>query len=220
MKHWFGMTLCSIAACLLLTGCPTEEANNQFKPAENNEVSAAPEHEHHEYMAVLGNHEYHVELKFDDEAKKAILVVTADDAKTAVPIEATELVYHQEEESGEETEVIFKAEPLEGEADGKSSQFVASELPEGLDALDKFHGHVYITVAGKEYEGDLGGGEGHSHEEGEGHGEDHSHGDGKGHSHGEGEGHSHEEDEGHGEGESEVPEDPTGSPEAGSTTTP
>ncbi len=175
-----------VLSLAVLSGCP---AQSEYKAATNKDVATEAEHADHAHehaaphgghLIELGEHQYNVEVVFDGASKVLTLYVLDAHAENAVAIASSELVF-EFEHGDHEDEIKLTAMPQEGDADGKSSKFVSSGTDEHLKEvadIEGLHGHVHVTIYGKEYEGAL------SHD----HDHDHDHAD---HDH-EGDDHDHD----------------------------
>ncbi|NOY28695.1 MAG: hypothetical protein GXP28_00540 [Planctomycetes bacterium] len=123
---------------------------------------------HHGGLVELGNEEYHAELVHDDDAGTVTIYLLDSSAKSAVPIEATELLINLSHD-GEAEQFTLASSPDAGDPAGKSSRFVSDdeELVEDLDH-EGADAQLVVTIAGKQYRGEIE----HDHDE-----EEHAHED-------------------------------------------
>jgi len=123
---------------------------------------------HHGGLIELGNEEYHAELVHDDDAGTVTIYLLGSSAKSAVPIEATELLINLSHD-GEAEQFTLAASPDAGDPAGKSSRFVSTdeELAEDLDH-EGADAQLVVTIGGKQYRGEIS----HDHDE-----EEHAHED-------------------------------------------
>lgn len=138
-------------------------------------VESAHEHAHASAgphgggLIELGNEEYHAELVHDDTVGTVTVYILDSAAKSAVPIDTTEVIINLKHDGrGEQFKLASSAD--KADPAGRSSRFVSSdaELAEDLD-----HGgaepQLVVTINGKQYRGAIA----HEHEhEGE---NDHAH---------------------------------------------
>ena len=167
MRAKIGVWVLSAAVMIGLSGCGGQQGGDyrtfDAKKDTSHDAEHGHAHEHgHEHgphegeLIELGEEEYHAEVVFDEEKHKVVLYFLGSDAKTAVPIEAKDIVV---ELPGKEAAVThtLAAAPQEGEAEGKSSRF---ELA-GEELIDAFHdnpkavGKFKVTIGGKDFEGKI-----------------------------------------------------------------
>ncbi|NOY41476.1 MAG: hypothetical protein GXP26_06530 [Planctomycetes bacterium] len=122
---------------------------------------------HHGGLVELGNEEFHAEVVHDEEAETVTIYLLDSAAKSAVPIEATELVVNLSHD-GEAEQFKLAASPEPSDPQGKSSKFVSSdaELAEDLDH-EGAKARLVVTIEGKQYHGEI-------HHDHDGH-DDHDH---------------------------------------------
>lgn len=118
---------------------------------------------HHGSLIELGNEEYHAELVHDD--KSVTIYVLDAAAKTAVPIDATEVKINLKHD-GTPEQYTLAAQPDTGDPAGKSSRFVSqdAELAGHLDEAGT-EPRLVLSIDGKQFNGDLA----HDHEAGHDH---------------------------------------------------
>lgn len=169
--------LCLVA--LFVSGCAKQEEAPAVSEAdaadaarESKKHAAAHVHQapHGGELIEIGDHQYNVELVLEDGTLTAY--VLGGHASKSVSIAQDTLDFDIEGDDGDEVEVEMKADPQDGDEDGKSSRFVATgeAVPATLKSLEGVHGHVHITIGGDEFLGDL------AHED-----HDEGHDDHKGH---------------------------------------
>lgn len=152
----------------LFTGCPAEETQtyNEAKPNTDQGHSHSHDHDaegpHGGHVIEIGEETAHLEVTMSEDRTITVYVLGGD-AETPLPIAVADIIFELEGEGDEETELELTPMPLEGEAEGTSSVFTikAELVPEAIADIEKLHGHVHITIDGKEYEGELA----HDHEE-------------------------------------------------------
>lgn len=176
------MTL-TIAFALVLTGCTGGDSTYTEVSHDESEL-ATDDHGHGSHgpnggdIVELGNEEFHAEFVVDEAAHRMDVYILGSDAKTAKPIEATEIsLGFKHGEAVEEFKLA--AAPLEGEPEGQSSKFTLADA----EAFGELHEHpegATLSIAAGEVS--LTGTVKHSHDHGDGHDDDH--GDGHGGEHG------------------------------------
>lgn len=165
----------SLKSCLLLVllsafslfgGCAGNESYETvtLEDAERAESHADHDHHHHHeaphggHLIELGNHKYNAEVLLED--KQLVIYVLDAHAENAVAIAGESIAF--ETEDGEP--IALTPQPQEGDADGKSSRFVASGgAVETFGDIEDVHGSVKATIEGTEYTGELS--HDHDHEE-------------------------------------------------------
>jgi hypothetical protein len=106
-----------------------------------------------------GDGDYHVEFTVDHDQKQCVVYVLGGDAKSPAPVKADMVLLSINEPA---FQVDLTPEPLEGEADGRSSRFVGTH--DGLGTAQEFAGTVSAVVDGTPYAGDFSeSAEGHVH---------------------------------------------------------
>ena len=168
----FGLPARSVLTGLLTIafaiGCepgPTAQA-----PAAKTSTAEVHEHPsegpHHGQLVELGNEEFHAEVVHDDAVDELIVYILDSAAKSAVPIDATELTINVKI-ADQPKQFALAAAPQADESDGKSSRFrLASK-----ELLEVLHGEaaakISLQIKGKPYSGTV------PHEDHAGH--DHKH---------------------------------------------
>ena len=175
----------SVMVLAFFTGCPAEDETQTYNEADPN-VNGGHGHSHDAegphggHVIEIGEEVAHLEVTMGEDRTITVYVLGAD-IETPSPVAVTDVIFELEGENDEETELELTPMPLEGEEEGTSSVFVvkAETVPEAIDDIEKLHGHVHITIDGKEYEGELAHDhDEHGHEEdGEDHDEDGDHED-------------------------------------------
>ena len=148
-----------LLGCSSSTEESTEESTTTPKsPAASPPVAAGPyahsTHGPHQGSLIeLGNEQYYAELIHDEDAETVTIYILDASAKTAVPIEATELMINLSDD-GEALQFSLAANPDTDDPAGKASRFVStdSELAEEFD-----HAHssaqLVVTISGKQFRG-------------------------------------------------------------------
>jgi hypothetical protein len=178
-----------VAACVACLGCKQEEEQFQeYSQAEQNQAVEPHDHGGHDHgghehgphdghLIEVGDHEYHAEVTFDKDARRISVYFYGHDLNEKQAIAQSELTLDiEDEDSGAETEIVLAAAPEDGETDGKASRFevMGDKVPEAIDDIEKIHGHIHVTIAGKEYTVDIKHDHDHGHDH-EGHDHDHDH---------------------------------------------
>lgn len=150
--------------------------SSDYKPVEAvKKANPLPDHEHGAKgphgggIVELGEDEYHAEIVVDHDSHALILYVLGKDAKTAVPVEATEMTITPE---GKDS-LTLKAAAQKDDPEGKASKFELSsdDVVHTLMDAGFLHGELRITIADKPYIGHI-----DYHLDGSAH-HDHDHGD-------------------------------------------
>lgn len=170
-----------VLAAFATTGCGSgsQNAGSAGKPgAAQTEPGAAGGHDHdhdhghtgphHGDLVELGDDEYHAEVVHAQDEVAVYLL--GPDAKTSVPIEATELVVNLVRD-GKPEQLKLTASPDKSDPPGKASKFVSqdADLAQHLDEKGA-HARLSVTIAGKNFSGRI------EHDHGRGHDHDHAHG--------------------------------------------
>jgi YHS domain-containing protein len=119
----------ALPALALLAGC------SQPKP-EQASPAAAGEHghkasQHGGIIVPIGGDSYHAEAVFEKGGKLRLYMLGRDESKV-LEVDAQPLTAYAKAEGDAEAEpVTFRPDPADGDADGKTSRFVA-DLPKGL----------------------------------------------------------------------------------------
>lgn len=160
--------------------------------------AAASGHQHKAphggHLIPLGDHEYNIEMVFSAEPRELHAYVLGGHAEKTIALELESFDFDQEDEEGNEVEIVLKANPQEGDKEGTASRYTATgdAIPASIKDLEDLHGHVHIGIDGKQYTGDL-----HHDEDEAGHHEK----DGDGHDKDKDGNHEKDGDKGHKEGE-------------------
>lgn len=194
MKRVTELTL-TTAFALVLTGCTG--SNSEFTEVGHDESEVADmDHSGHGHghhgpnggdIVEVGNEEYHAEVTVDEASNRVDVYILGSDAKTAKPIESTEISLSFKH--GEEVEDFkLAAAALDGEPEGQSSKFTLTSEEFFEELHEHSEGATLTFTAGEET---LTGTVHHSHEHG-----DHEHGD-HDHDHGEKHADGDHDEEGH-----------------------
>ncbi|MEO1995469.1 MAG: hypothetical protein ABGZ17_09360 [Planctomycetaceae bacterium] len=200
-----------LVACVACIGCKQEQKEFQeYSQAEQNQAvdphddgghdhgghEHGPHGPHDGHVIEVGDDEYHAEVTFDKDARRISVYFYGHNLNEKQAIAQSELTLDiEDEDSGEETEIVLAAAPEEGETEGKASRFevAGDKVPEGIDDIEKIHGHIHVTIAGKEYTVDINHDHDHDHEGHDHEGHDHDDHD---HDHDKKKGHD-DDDDGH-----------------------
>ena len=160
----------AIGAACAASGCM---GSNDYKPVQS--VKKAPPSADHDHghaekgphgggLIELGEEEYHGEIVLDHDSHTVALYVLGKDAKTPVATAATEVKITPEGKS----DLVLKAAPQTGDAEGKASKFelVSDEVVHDLLDTGFLHGKLRITIGETPYIGDIDyhmGGSDHDH---------------------------------------------------------
>ena len=209
LRRSFELAL-TAAFALVLAGCT--DGNSEFTEVNHDESEVAHDdhsghgHGHHgpnggEIVEVC-NEEFHAEVVVDEGTHRIDVFVLGSDAKTAKPIDASEISLSFKH--GDEVEDFkLTAAAIDGEPEGQSSKFTLTSE----ELFEELHEHsegatLSFTAGGESLSGTVT----HTHDHGDDHGDDHGHAHGyddahhDAHSKGneDGEDHKHDGDE-HGE---------------------
>jgi hypothetical protein len=146
------------------TGGGSAAGGDAHEGHEHNHPTEGP---HHGDLVELGNEEYHAEVVHDDDAGSVTVYILDGSAKSAVPVDATEVTLNVTHE-GQPEQFKLAASPDAGDPAGKSSRFTLTnkELLEHLDEAGAT-AKLALTIDGKSYSGEVE----HGHE----HGDEHKH---------------------------------------------
>ncbi|HSG73190.1 MAG TPA: hypothetical protein VLA12_22435 [Planctomycetaceae bacterium] len=166
------LNLLAIAAlCLGVAGCNPEGSDSSTEPAPYNSLPDRTDaHSHAEHgphggdLIELGNEDYHAEMVHGDDDVISFYILGSD-AKTAVPISATELIVNVTHD-GKPEQFKLAASPDKGDPEGKSSRFISehAELNEHLHE-DHPQAKLVVDIEGKQYTGKIA----HDHDAEHGH---------------------------------------------------
>jgi len=177
MKKVQASTIAILTAFLMLTGVgcngdsqtsDTSGVETSPPPATVEDAHAHPTHGPHDGDLIeLGNEEYHAEL-VHSEGEEILIYILGSDAKTAVPIEATDIVVNVVHDGNPE-QFKLTASPNEGDPEGQSSRFTSSEaeLSEHVHE-DGAAAKLVVLIDGKQYTGKIA----HDHDHDHGHAHD------------------------------------------------
>ncbi|MDA0590678.1 MAG: hypothetical protein O2820_21485 [Planctomycetota bacterium] len=165
---------CLALLTTVLIGCgdpdgDVSEVQTADVDAAHAEAAASGHHHdapHGGHLIPLGDHEYNIELVFSAEPRELHAYVLGGHAEKAIALELESFDFDQEDEEGNEVEIVLTANPQEGDKEGTASRYTAKgdAIPASIKDLEDLHGHVHIGIDGKQYTGDL-----HHDEDGEGH---------------------------------------------------
>jgi ABC-type oligopeptide transport system substrate-binding subunit len=174
-KLWLrllGTSLISIAGCGESGTTVPDNTISDLPPdtGVHDEHSHASEGPHHGDLVELGNEEYHAEI-VHSEAGSVTVYILDSTAKTAVPIEATELMINISHD-GKAEQFKLAAERDASDPEGKSSRFSLKdeELASDLDSHDAA-AKLVVMIDGKSFSGRIE----HQHEGEHQHDDGHKH---------------------------------------------
>lgn len=148
------LCLSLLSALALFVGCgPAPVA----KPAAVEHAHDHPDHGPHEGELIeLGDEEFHAELVHDEKTNDITIYILDSKAKSAVAIEATEVVINLKQ-AGQPAQHKLTAEPDAGDAAGKSSKFVTKANADLGGALEQeaSEPRLQVTIQGKSYTGKI-----------------------------------------------------------------
>ncbi|MDA0807002.1 MAG: hypothetical protein O2983_04375 [Planctomycetota bacterium] len=178
LRRSFELAL-TAAFALVLAGCT--DGNSEFTEVSHDESEVAHDdhsghgHGHHGpnggEIVEVGNEEFHAEVVVDEGTHRIDVFVLGSDAKTAKPIDASEISLSFKH--GDEVEDFkLTAAALDGEPEGQSSKFTLTSE----ELFEELHEHsegatLSFTAGGESLSGTVT----HSHDHGDDHG--HAHGD-------------------------------------------
>jgi hypothetical protein len=148
-------------AALVFVGCtgepsaePQPSSTVNSPPPATVDAHAHPSHGPHEGELIeLGNEEYHAELLHD--AKSVTIYILDAAAKTAVPIEATEVKINLQHD-GEPKQFTLAATPDAGDPAGKSSKFTSMDAELAADIEhEEAKARLVVTINGQQYNGEI-----------------------------------------------------------------
>ncbi|QDU38576.1 hypothetical protein Mal4_29050 [Maioricimonas rarisocia] len=162
-KEWIGTF--AVAGMLMLLGCGGSTPQERETAAGGGDAHAQDDHNHdhgeghdhpsegphHGDLVELGNEEYHGEVLHDDDGLVTIYILGGD-AKTIVPIDASELTINVSHDGKPEQFTLVEA-PEADDPEGKSSRFVISspELVEHLENGSK--AKMTVMIEGRSFSG-------------------------------------------------------------------
>ena len=182
LRRSFELAL-TAAFALVLGGCT--DSNSEFTEVSHDESEVGHEdHSDHGHGAhgpnggeivEVGNEEFHAEVVVDEATHRIDVFVLGSDAKTAKPIDATEISLSFKH--GDEVEDFkLAAAALDGESEGQSSKFTLTSE----ELFEELHEHsegatLSFSAGGESLSGTVT----HSHDHGDEHGhqDSHAHGD-------------------------------------------
>jgi hypothetical protein len=151
--------LAALAAVGLVVGCSPSPTTGGTKPG-----TASGDHTHGAgphggALADFGGDKYHVEFTVDHPTQQATVYVLVNDPKftddklPAAPIKATdgELALSIKGPKSGQWQMVLKANPQQGDPEGKSSRFVGKH--EKLGVEQEFEGDIEGDVEGAHYTG-------------------------------------------------------------------
>ncbi len=97
-----------------------------------------------------GGGKYHVEFTVDHDKQEATVYILGDDEKTAVPVDAAEIIVAIKDPA---FQVVLQASPQAGDPEGTASRFVGNH--ESLGIVREFEGSISAVVSGTPYSGNF-----------------------------------------------------------------
>jgi hypothetical protein len=159
MKRFLSLLACS-AMLYWMSGCAKPPAPAPVATQTPQAASDAkdPSQDHHTHgagphggtLADWGGGSYHVEFTVDHDKKEATVYIVGSDAKSPAPIKTDKVLLSINDPS---FQLELKAQPREGEVEGKSSRFVGQH--ENLGKVQEFAGTISAEVEGTPYAGDF-----------------------------------------------------------------
>lgn len=157
MKSYFALLSCA-ALLSWVTGCSEAPAPDATPEAKSPTATEEHGHDHPAHgagphggtLTDWGGGAYHVEFTVDHDEKEATVYILGADEKTPAPIKAESIHLTIDEPM---TELELEARPLEGEAAGVSSRFVASH--DTLGIVREFAGTISGAIEDTPYTGDF-----------------------------------------------------------------
>ncbi|MDP1564496.1 MAG: hypothetical protein Q8M16_24210 [Pirellulaceae bacterium] len=160
------LILIAIAAIGTFGGCSSSKPDSQEtkKPSTSGEhlhddgsvhKSHDEGHSHGEgphggVVADWGGGKFHVEFTVDHDKQEATVYILGDDEKTAVAIDATEVILAIKKPA---TQVTLTTTPQDSDPQGKSSRFVGKH--ENLGTVMEYEGSISGVVNGTPYSGNF-----------------------------------------------------------------
>lgn len=105
---------------------------------------------HHGTVVEWGAHEFHIELTVDHDKKEATVYILGDDVKTPIAVGTAEITLAVKDPV---FQVMLKASPQEGDAEGKASRFVGTH--ESLSIVKDYEGVISGMIDGTPYSGNF-----------------------------------------------------------------
>jgi hypothetical protein len=121
--------------------------------AETEHAHEHPDHgPHGGDLVELGSEEYHAEIVHEADEKISVYILDGS-AKTAVPIEATEITLNVVHDGSPEQHALAAA-PTDTDPAGKSSRFVSADGHAGEDLhIEGVQAKLAVTINGTAYQG-------------------------------------------------------------------
>ena len=156
----FSRWLCGgvLAAGVFLCGCDKPAADTKPTTAATKATNKddGPDHDDHEHGAgphkgtILEFGKFHGEFVVDHDAKEATVYILSGNLKKAVPLDVEKLLLSID---SPKFQVDLLPKPMEGEAKGSSSRFVAKD--DRFGKHQEFAGAVSGEIQGKPVTGDF-----------------------------------------------------------------
>lgn len=133
----------------LMWGC-VDNGGEYRELTEADDVENTHEHHHHDHAEgphgghVLEFGKYHGEITMGKDRTVSVYVLGMEDMSKAIPVAGTATLHLK---VGEEEQAIeLTAAPQEGEAEGESSRYTTTEIPESIKDIEGIAGHVELKV--------------------------------------------------------------------------
>jgi hypothetical protein len=167
MKSFQFLSLVTVAALGVLTGCDSPKENKPVNGGKSNagehvhadgtvhkghdeEGHAHGEGPHGGTVADWGGGKFHVEFTVDHGKQEATVYILGDDEKTSSPIDAKEITLAIKDP---QFSLELKASPQDGDPEGKASRFVGKH--ESLGIVKEYEGSMSGVVSGTPYSGNF-----------------------------------------------------------------
>lgn len=164
--QWSFVGCALLASALLATGC--SQSSSSPSPVTANAGSSHAEHDHATVgphgggLIELGNEEFHAELVHDDDSGAVTVYILGADAKTANPIDATELTINLTHD-GQAEQFKLAASPDTTDPQGMASRFTSTDAELGEDLEHEgTNPQLVVPIGGKQFRGKVAHGE-HGH---------------------------------------------------------
>jgi ABC-type Fe3+-hydroxamate transport system substrate-binding protein len=157
MRYKQYLILIAIAAMGTFGGCSSSKPDSQ----EAKKSSTSGEHVHDDgtvhgegphggVVADWGGGKFHVEFTVDHDKQEATVYISGDDEKTAVAIDAADVILAIKKPA---TQVTLTPTPQDSDPQGKSSRFVGKH--ENLGTVMEYEGSISGVVNGTPYSGNF-----------------------------------------------------------------
>ena len=169
----WSVTGCALlVSALLATGC--SQSSSSPAPVASQTESRHDDHDHANVgphgggLIELGNEELHAELVHDEESGAVTVYILGADAKSANPIDATDLTINLTHD-GQAEQFKLAASPDATDPQGMASRFASTDAELGEDLEHEgTNPQLVVAINGKQYRGRIEHGD-HDHEGGHKH---------------------------------------------------